>query len=335
MTRSLLVSAVLLTACETATDTAETAGECGVSITSTLPATNAVDAYYRGNIEFKLSAADSTATIETSIVGHQETSEDGLTVYWIIDEPLQPSTPYSATLHYCTGDAPIEFSTSALGTSIADPSLLVGTSYLLNLKDARVTEPPGIGSLISSELGNVSIYVGITEMADPKIKMIGALGREDVENTQEYCDPSIDFPEADFSAAPHFEIGGEGATTITVADVSVTIDNLRIAGDFAADLTYFGGGVLEGTIDTRPLDDAFFDGEEGSICTTAGSLGVTCEECGGDAPGLFCLSLKADSIQADLAPLELMVIEGTDCLGCLTGAPADASETCEQEPPPV
>ncbi len=332
MTRCLLAFALVLTACpdnKESGDTGEAA--CGVTVT-TFPSVGAIDAYYRSDIEFKLNKADETATIETAIPGALEVSADGLTVYWRLSAALAPSTTYSAILHYCSGDVELTFTTSALGTSIADPEVLVGKTYLLNLKDARVTEPAGIGSLISSELDNVSIYVGITDLDEPQITMIGALGREDVEYTQEYCEPSIDFPVADFSGTPHFEIGGDGATTITVADVEVIIDNLRIAGDFASDLSYFGGGVLEGSIDTRPLDVALMDGEEGQICETASGLGVICVECGPENPGAFCLTLKADSITADAAPLELLQIDGADCAGCLAGPPADTSETCEPDP---
>ena len=146
--------------------------------------------------------------------------------------------------------------------------------------------------------------------------------------------PSIDFPVADFSETPHFEIGGEGKTTISVADITVEIQNLRIAGDFASDASYFGGGVLEGTIDTRPLDSLLDDsGEAGAICNTAESLGVTCVPCSDNEP--YCLSLKVDSITATEAPLELVEIKGSDCAGCLEGVPADTSAECAPDQPPV
>jgi len=334
MTRSFLILALAFTACDGG-DKSDSGvdGACDVTVTS-FPASGAVDAYYRGNIEFRLTGADDTATIETDIEGTQALSADGLTVYWVPAEPLTPGTSYTATLHYCGGDAEISFTTSALGTSLPDDSVLAGKTYLLDLQNARVTEPPGIGPLIAAELGGVSIFVGVTDVSPPNITMIGALGREDVDNTQEYCDPSIEFPVADFSGTPHFEIGGEGKTTISVADITVEIQNLRIAGDFASDATYFGGGVLEGTIDTRPLDSLLDDsGEAGAICNTASSLGVTCVPCSDNEP--YCLSLKVDSITATEAALELVEIKGSDCAGCLEGVPADTSEECLPDQPPA
>ncbi len=336
MSRTFILSVLALAACDTPTDTGDTGEEaCGVSVT-TFPTDGSFDAYYRGNIEFKLTKPDSTATIETSIPGTQMVSEDGLTVYWVPSAPLDPSTGYSATLHYCSGDAVIEFTTNTLGTSIADDSTLRGRTFSLDLANARVTEPPGISSLLSSELDGVTIYVGVQDYQGTTLTMIGALGREGAATpTQEYCDPSIDFPAADFSETPHFEIGGQGSTDISVAGVTVTIDNLRIAGDFASDLSEFGGGVLSGTIDTRPLDMEFGDGEEGFICNTAGALGVECQACSSDGQP-FCLSLVVDSITAaNIEGLELVEIAGNDCEGCDVGVPPDTSETCPLDETPI
>ena len=324
MIRSLLVLPFLLAGCDSG-DSADTAGsgECGVSVT-TYPSQGQVDAYYRGTIEFTMSAKDETATIETDIPGTQSLSADGLTVIWTPSAPLAPSTGYSATVHYCSGAVVLEFTTSALGTSIADPGSLQGKSYLLDLVDARITEPAGIGALLATQLDGVDIYIGVTDVNDAEIKMIGALGRADVESTQEYCDPSIDFPAADFTAAPYFDISGEGDTNISVAGVTVAIQNLHISGDFSADGSYFGGGVLQGTIDTRPLDPLLDDsGEAGAICETATSFGVTCQPCSDGEP--YCLSLKADSINAMSAPLELVPILGNNCTGCMTWTPEEAA----------
>lgn len=329
---ALALLALACVACDGDKDSADSADEaCGVSVT-TFPLQGAVNAYYRSDVEFKLTKPDATAQISTDIPGSQEVSADGLTVYWRLSAPLAPTTTYTASLTYCTGTVELGFTTSALGTAIPDTGTLQGRTYLLNLADARITEPPGIGALLSSELDGVSIYTGIIDVTDTEITVIGGLGREGAPTpTQEYCDPTIDFPTADFTGSPHFEISGEGATPITVAGTTVYIEDLRIAGDFASDLSYFGGGVLEGTIDTRPLDVEFGDGEEGFICKTASALGVVCDPC---SDGLaFCLSLVADSIDAQVVDgLELVAIDGNNCMGCVEGPPPDVSDVCEQDP---
>ena len=65
------------------------AADCTITVTTT-PSSGAVNAYYRGTIEFRLSAADSTATIETDIPGTQSLSSDGKTVIWTPSAPLAP-----------------------------------------------------------------------------------------------------------------------------------------------------------------------------------------------------------------------------------------------------
>jgi len=331
MSRTLLPLVLLFTACSSSTDTADTAGACDVTIT-TYPASDAASAYYRTNIEVTLDNADPTVVIETDIPGTQSFSEDGLTVYYTPTSALTPNTDYSYTVHYCGGDPEIKFHTSDLGTAVTDPQASIkGSSYLLNLKDATITEPASVGALLGDQLGEVDIYVNATEVTETQITMVGAIGNPDATSpTQDWCSRTIDFPVADFSQSPHFIIGGTGTTTITVAGVSVDIQNLEIAGDFAADGSYFGGGTLSGTIDTRPLDVAFFDGEEGALCKTAGSLGAECQPCG-DGQN-FCLSLKARDITATKADIQITPIFGDDCLGCAAAVPADNSETCAQEP---
>lgn len=332
MSRTLLPLVLILGACSSAASTDSGSDECDVTISKTFPAANATDAYYRGTVEFTLTKPDESATVTSDVAGTTTTSEDGLTIVFTPDAPLSPSTSYTFTLHYCGGDAPLTFTTSALGTPVTDPaSTIKGSSYLLDLKDARVTEPAGVGDLLASNLDGVDIYVNVTDLSDTKVKMIGAMGNPDAASpTQDWCSRTIDFPEADFSAAPHFELGGEGKTTISVAGYAVDIQNLHIAGDFSADGSYFGGGTLSGTIDTRPLDQALMEGDEGAICNLAGSIGATCQACDDGQP--FCLTLKADSITAAKTDIAITPIYGDDCLGCDVGVPADTSETCEQMP---
>lgn len=313
------------------TETGTADDSCDVTVT-TFPFQDSVDASYRGTIEFMLSAPDTTATITSDIAGTVTSNEDG--TRWVLtpSAPLTPNSPYTATLNYCGGAVELAFTTSDLGTSLSDENILVGKTYELALDEARFVEPENVGQILQQYIGEVTIYIGVASVGGGKVQMVGALGNEDVPGTQAFCDPSIDFPEADFAESPHFVIGGTGKTTLAVAGFSIDIENLNIGGDFASDGSYFGGGTLSGTIDTRPLDTLVDEeAEEGYICDLAAGLGITCETCpsGGD----FCLSLYADSILAtEVSGLTLVEIDGNNCLGCNAGIPADTSETCPQEP---
>lgn len=213
----------------------------------------------------------------------------------------------------------------------SEPSL-EGRTYLLDFGAARVTEPESLGSLISSEFGGMIVYASVTEVTATTFVMVDALGREGEQNTQEYCDPTIEFPIADFAAAPHFRIEGGSEVVLPLAGAALTFLDMVIEGDFAADLSSFDGGSFTGILDSRSLDEAFFDGELGAFCNTARSLGVNCEECSGSKPGEYCLPVAIDSVSAALAPLTIVPIEGTNCDGCVAGVPDDVSETCEPDP---
>ena len=335
MSRSLLFLPLLLTACPPAEDkvgeTDDAPDVCDIIIEESLPTVDQIDAYYRGNIEFRLSDPDPTATIVTNIPGSQLPSVDNETFIWEISAPLSPSTAYTATLDYCRGSAVINFGTSALGTAVEDSTLL-GRTYTLDLANARIVEPAGIGSVLTSYLTQ-DILVGVDSIADGEVQMIGAIGAEDAEPPrQDFCDPTIPFPAADWSASPYFQIGPQ-TTTLSVAGYDIEIGDLEITGTFASDGSYFGGGTLAGTIDTRPLAPLLDDsGDEGAICDLAINFGATCTACSDDKP--FCLTLVADQIIAlEVANTTLIEVGGNNCMGCESAtAETDLSATCEVTP---
>ncbi|MSP54789.1 MAG: hypothetical protein EXR69_04160 [Myxococcales bacterium] len=315
-------------------DTGGNGGGCGISVDSTTPAPNATDAYYRANIEFVLSDPDSTAAVTTTIPGHQETSVDGLTVIWVPDDALDPATAYSVTLDYCGGSVVLDFTTSDLGTSMSDPSALLGKTYVLTLGDARIVEPAGIGSVLSSYL-TTDILLGVSAVSDTTLDIVGAVAVDGVSpSVQDFCTETIDFPTADFADEPFFTVGPQ-TTTLDVAGYEIEIGDLNITGTFAADGSYFDGGTLSGTIDTRPLAPLVDDsGNEGAICDLAVNFGAECEACSSDGQP-YCLTLVADRILAEQLPdTELREVGTSDCVDC--AAPqvdTDLSETCDVTTP--
>jgi hypothetical protein len=327
MTRSLLflVLPLAFTACvgeDAGKDTSETDHlSCEVTIDETVPLQGAMDADYRAAIEFHLSDADSSATVSTSIAGTTTLADDDQTVIFTPSAPLTPSTAYTVTLDYCGGSAELAFTTSAVGTEVPDTSALVGLTYALDLADARIVEPAGIGSVLTSYLTQ-DILVGVDSVEGTQIQMIGAVGVEDADPpTQNYCDPSIDFPVADFSENPFFQIGPR-TTTLSVAGYNIEIGDLEITGSFSADGTYISGATLSGTIDTRPLAPLLDDsGDPNAICSLAVNFGATCEACPSDGEP-YCLTLVADQITAEGIDGSLVTVSDSDCEGCESGPPA-------------
>lgn len=328
MTRSLLIlSLAALAACggdKTGDDTGGETGSgnggggCDVTIKSTIPANNATDAYYRGNIYFTLSDADPTATVSSSIAGTQTVSGDGKTIIYTPSAALSPSTSYSVTLSYCGGDATIDFTTSAVGTS-TDAKALVGHAYALDLAAANIVEPAGISAVLSQYL-TTAVLVGVQDVSGGQIQMIGAIGAEGVSPAeQDYCTPSIDFPSADFAENPFFSIGPQD-TVLAVAGYEIEIKQLNVTGSFAPDASEIAGATLSGTIDTRPLAPLIDPKDPNAICALAVNFGAECIACSDGQP--YCLTLVADSITGTAIADALVPVAGSDCEGCESGPPA-------------
>lgn len=327
MSRSILLLPLFLTACpepdkvvdDTGSDTDGAA--CEISIESTIPSSGALDADYRAAIEFQLSDADGTATVTSAIAGTTTLVDGGETIIFTPNEPLEPSTTYTVTLNYCRGASDLTFTTSDVGTPLPDVGILQNRTYALNLREARIVEPAGVGSILGTYLTQ-DILVGIETVDNSKIQMIGAIGVEGASPpVQDYCTSSIPFPEADFAAQPYFQIGPQ-TTTLAVAGLEIVIGDLEITGTFASDGSYFTGGTLGGTIDTRPLVPLLDpEGEPGSICDLAASFGAVCGTCPEDGEP-YCLTLVADQIEALQVEGESLVeVAAGDCPGCDTGAP--------------
>ena len=319
---SLLICVAALGCGSDEDDTDTNVEPCNVNQVDVFPAPDETQAYYRTAVEaaFKLAAgtvADTGAAVAITDAGGAavagESSWRGNTLVFTPSAPLTPSTSYTTTLDYsCTNGETKQITanwmTSEVG-AVTDGASLVGKAYKLDLANARFVKPEGIGALLSQYL-TVDVLVGIESTDNGEIKMVGAIAEEGSEPpTQAACDPTIDFPVADFSQNPYFAVSGD-SFDINVEDMSVSIEDFSLSGDFAPDGSYIDGVQLIGSIDTRPLVPLL--GDEGSpdsaICDLAATLNITCEPCS-DGSGDFCLSLEADSIGAPSIDTTITPIE--------------------------
>jgi hypothetical protein len=335
---AMTVCVLALTACTDDTSLADSGGEtgCDITIRETFPAADSINAYYLSPIEFHLSKPheeDATLTVE-GLDGTVEWNDDRTTIFFNHDG-LAPSTSYSATLSYCYADATVNFTTSDLGTELAVD--ITGRTYSLDLSSGRIVVPEGVGAALAPYL-EFEILAAVNEIVDNNLLMNGAIGDDENPGTQDYCSPTIEFPSADFTSSPYFQLGPQ-TTTIAIAGYSVTIDDLLISGTFASDGSYFGGGILSGLIDTRPLVELVFDDEDdpNAICDFILGFGVSCVSCP-SGEGDFCLEIKAVDLLAEEAETPIEEIEFEDChLQCSdtwdkTGANTNPECTLVQPP---
>ena len=322
---TLLVAMIGLAACNGDKDgdsgeLVDPGNPCTVEVSSTVPSADAVDAYFRADIEFHLSEADETATLSltdaggAAVDGTSWLSEDGTVVYFTPSEALTPSSSYTATLDMCQDkDDPkapsIGFMTSALGESVDCD--LTGRTFLVDLANARFVKPEGVAELLLGQLED-DILMGVMAESDTEVEMLGAIGSGD---GQDYCTPTIDFPVADYTAAPYFSVGPQD-TSISAAGYDIEISSLMISGTFASDCSNFGGGVLGGELDARLLGvllgELVGTEDPDEICTLLTGFGVTCGACASDGES-YCIEILADQLTANEMDSTLECVAESDC----------------------
>jgi hypothetical protein len=295
--------------------------ECAITAEPTYPANGAVDAYYRGAIEFELSDADDAATISVAdasgadVAGTVSRIEDNKTIYFTPSAALSPSTSYTSTLTWCDGEtAEATFTTSSLGEPLTAD--ITGKTYVVDLASGNFVEPAGVGELIGSLLTQ-SVLLGVvsSEPTAEGLVIRGALSGEDG-LTQDTCTQTLeDFPAADFTQSPYFEIP-EGDVPLNVAGYEITINSMSISGTFAADGSYFGGGVLKGELDARDigplLKDQLEDTSPEYVCDLLLGFGVSCIPCSSDNEPV-CARIHVNQLTAELTSGTLIEVAETEC----------------------
>lgn len=288
-------------------DTDDTTPTCTSGLDGFYPANGATDVYYRTTIEvmFAQEEDDSSATLTldaggTAVAGTTEWSDDGMTAWFVPNEPLMPSTAYTLKVTYsCDKNAESAFTTSATGAAV-DATTVVDHVYNIDLFSGRIVEPAGVDELLESLLAGedpINILVSPTSYADGKIEMRGALGTMDGSNIiQDVCSESINFPlPADYSEDPYFSIEGEDVP-LSVQGISLTIDQLNVSGAFAPDGSAITGVAVDAFADTRPLASLGV----GDICELVVIAGVSCIPCSDGANA--CLKIKVTDLVAEEVP---------------------------------
>lgn len=286
-------------------DDDDTAGDdddddCGNDVAETVPESGATDAFYRTDVVAVLDEADSGASIAVDGVTGTN-SIDGTVVYFTPDAPLTNGSSYTATLTYECGEETWDFTVGDVGGA-TDEASLPGNTYSLDLASGTWVKPAGVGDLIGGLIGDVEVLFGVISV-DAKggtIPMIGALG--DGNGNQDVCVPTLDFPVAPTWENPYWEVVTP-TLDITVDSFTISVSDVTLGGAFTADGSAIEGGVLKGSIDTRPLVDAVAKGgSDGAVCGLVTSLasGVECVPCGDGQP--YCLEVWVSDIDANLVP---------------------------------
>ncbi len=275
----------------TSSTTTTTTQNCTNQIVETFPQTGDNQVYYRTTVEFVLSSVQGGESIRLTSGGSPisgNTVVDGDRIIFTPDAPLAPSTTYDAELTWCGGQTVATWTTSVVG----DPATggIIGNTYGLDLASGRFVEPPGVGSLVGS-LITTEFLLGITNTSATELDILGAIG--DGGPFQDECSPTFDYPTADFSQNPYFQIQTP-VLTLDISGIAMDIEDAEISGAFSSDGSFVAGAVFAGSIDTLLLDPLIGS----STCALMVAFGVNCQPCA--SGGNTCLTLYVDNMTAPL-----------------------------------
>lgn len=277
-----------------------TADACANSVVTTYPTAGDASAFYLTNVEVSMAAADASATLSLADADGNDVAGTSATMETMVSfdptDALTPSSNYTATLAWGCDAYSFEFTTSETGAAV-DTSGLVGNTFSLALGSGRFVKPEGVGDLVGSLL-EFEMLVGVTEADDMNVTMMGAISEGVGNSMQDMCTTTIDFPAADFSQNPFFEVQAD-VLPLVVQGMDLGLQDVLLSGALRPDGSAAEGVILAGKLDTRPLVPLLSPGgADDAVCVLLQTFSADCEECA-DGSGPYCLTLYVDSMTAE------------------------------------
>ena len=295
---------------------------CDNAVVSTLPAQGATDVVANSQLTAEMTAPDPDVTITVvddagnAVAG--TTTIDSTTVVFTPTAPMEASTPHTMTITNCSGDTAVGFTTSELGTPVADAASLVGGTFVVDFGSARATSPAGVQGLLSALNTSFSLAASVQGVESNSADlMLGYMAGEPPE--QDLCSATIPLDAFTF-ANPWFDLQADGASLrFSVGDVPT--ETLRMSGAFAADGETLQELHVHVVFDTRPIVPSIDPDPEASpalACDFMGALGVPCVECASGA-GAYCADIEMSGMTANRVGATMEPWDATDV----------ATQTCE------
>ena len=229
---------------------------------------------------------------------------------------LRLPAPFASNIRRCTAAWPlllgVSLSAVGCGSDEGDPSskpdAWIGNTYVLEVPEAKWTEPPGIGVEISGFVPQFLVQVQGASGSDVEVLLgTGSMAE------QESCGPTQTVTAS--SSYPSMQIGPVDHP-IYVRHATEDIEVAATAYDLTLTDVLPGGGSATGelvaTMDMRelyPLFTLLITPTPETVCTalSMSSAMVPCEYCGDGEP--FCLTIKAEGVVAEPSDLTVQPID--------------------------
>ncbi len=291
---------------------------CTAFFLESTPADGDDDVYFRDHALLRFDGSDIDAQVDVTAVDSSgadltiavEFDESGLNATVLAPTDWPAAQVITLNVSVCGEVTPVSFETSEYGAPLTgDVTDLIGRTFFIDLGDAEYAKPAGLGPLIATYLSQ-PLLVGVEDVSDETIELMGALGYIDSFTGELYQDtsaPSFDFGVADFRGNPYFSASTD-SLVILYEGVSVDIFEFHIEGTFDPAMESIGGGIASGLVDTRNVGELMGVGSDpDAACTLAESFGIDCVDCPDGNP--WCLEIEGYLDPAPLIPgMELVPV---------------------------
>ena len=268
---------------------------CEVRVESTWPVDGSTAAYFRDPIEFLLSEAVDSATVDAPVDGTTTLEDGGTLVRFLPDAPLDPDTLYSFGLDFCGGSPTVSFTTSSYGSPLTDSGAMVGATFATSIGDARWTIGGGVGPVLASVLDRY-VLVAITAATTEHLSMRVAVGEQGGDEDQDPCSRTVDVPDIARVDGTWFSL--EAASLAWDAwDSNIEPVDVHLSGTLAPDLSGIGGLSLSAVLDMRDLVSSLELSSADLVCELVDTMDAACEPCPTDGES-YCVALAGDRFEA-------------------------------------
>ena len=289
-------------------------GDCDVQVANTVPSNGAGDVYHRDAISFSLTSPDPTAVILADFPGTQSVSDDGMTIYYVPDQPLEPSTTYKVALDYCYAQPEIRFTTSELGEPLESDLDLLGLSWIVDPVGGEYLEGSGFAALMGSVFDR-DLVVQVTDVDGPELTMRLGVANESG-SAQDECFRTVEVTAVDLTEEPYLQFFSSHIN-VQAFNGSLSLHDVDLTGTISSDADTFGGVEYSMMVDVADLVSVMKLADVDSLCYMAANLGSECGPCPeGDTDS--CIPVVAEGLVAPLAGLDVVHVEETNAIeGCM------------------
>ena len=340
------------TACSHADDDDASEAPFDPIILALAPDPDTTDFFFEADAWVQFDEAPDSVTISIDGAPGTQSQDDNLFSYDITNA-LDSTATYTMTIEWAPStNSPLsfEFSTGPHGGVLTNEQDLINTTFEIDLASANFVEPPGVGSIIASQLKGFHLLfmpLDSSNFAEGLLHTLGGLGLEEGGGlVQDPCSGTLPFTYGDDGELgtaddvpaewdnPRFVVGPTDLN-LAIQGTEARLSDVFLNGVVHPDLDDMQGMTFAGILDTRALDGLLSDeGGEGAACEfLADTLAIECEECGEPFPGPYCLdALATDMVAVQVPGVVLEQLTCADVLDRVDTGECTAEDAADYDP---